>query len=52
MAGNLDPHLFPSGARDDGPVDPWQPPITIVQSLKNLWVQNGKPGTNIVGTQS
>ena len=30
--GNLDPHLLPSGAKEDGPVLPWQPPIVFGQT--------------------
>ncbi len=36
--GNLEPHLFPSGANEDGPVLPWQPPITFGQTTKYLSV--------------
>ncbi|CAB4964767.1 unannotated protein [freshwater metagenome] len=49
--GNLEPHLFPSGANEDGPVLPWQPPITFGQTTKYLSVSNGRPGPTICGHQ-
>ncbi|CAB4589061.1 unannotated protein [freshwater metagenome] len=49
--GNLDPQRFPSGEIEDGPVLPWQPPITFGQITKYLSVSNGEPGPTIEGHQ-
>ena len=49
--GNLLPQRLPSGAIEDGPVLPWQPPITFGQMMKYLSVSNGSPGPTIEGHQ-
>jgi hypothetical protein len=50
-AGKREPQRFPSGAIDDGPVDPWHPPITLGQTTKYLSVSKGNPGPTIDGHQ-
>ena len=49
--GKREPYRLPSGAIDDGPVDPWQPPITLGQTIKYLSLSNGNPGPTIEGHQ-
>ena len=42
--GNLLPHGRPSGAREDGPVVPWQPPSTLAQTTNHSSVSTAQPG--------
>ena len=50
-AGNLEPQRLPSAAIEDGPVDPWHPPITLGHTTKYLSVSKGNPGPTIDGHQ-
>ena len=43
MRGNLDPHLFPSGSLEEGPVVPWQPPKTFEHTTNHSLVSIAKP---------
>ena len=43
-SGNLEPHGFPSRASELGPVDPRQPPSTLVATAHHLSVSIGAPG--------
>ena len=38
------PHGRPSGASDDGPVVPWQPPSTLAHTTNHSSVSTGTPG--------
>ena len=42
--GNLEPHGFPSGCRELGPVDPRKPPSTLVAIAHQRSVSIGAPG--------
>src|SRR6201995_4472840 len=44
MCGNLEPHGFPSRARELGPVEPRQPPSTLVATAHQRLVSIGAPG--------
>ncbi len=44
MNGNLLPQARPSGADDDGPVVPWQPPSTFGATTNQRSVSSGHPG--------
>src|ERR1700756_1082827 len=44
MCGNLEPHGFPSGASELGPVEPRQPPNTLVATAHQRLVSIGAPG--------
>ena len=42
--GNREPHGRPSGAADEGPVVPWQPPRTLDATTNHRSVSSGRPG--------
>src|SRR6202007_2229164 len=44
MCENLEPHGFPSGASELGPVEPRQPPNTLVATAHQRLVSIGAPG--------
>src|SRR5262249_10819250 len=44
MCGNLEPHGFPSWASELGPVEPLQPPSTLVATAHQRLVSIGAPG--------
>src|ERR1700758_3211551 len=44
MCGNLEPQGFPSGASELGPVEPRQPPNTLVATAHQRLVSIGAPG--------
>src|ERR1700741_4228860 len=48
---NLEPHGFPSGESELGPVDPRQPPSTLVATAHQRLVSIGAPGPAIPSHQ-
>src|SRR4051812_50048117 len=50
-SGNRDPHGAPSGAVEEGPVVPWQPPSTLAQTTNSSSVSSGAPGPISEGHQ-
>jgi hypothetical protein len=48
-SGKREPHGAPSGAAEDGPVVPWQPPSTLAQTTNQWSLSSGAPGPISVG---
>src|ERR1700726_3222444 len=51
MIGNLEPQGFPSGACELGPVEPPQPPSTLVATAHQRPVSIGAPGPTTLSHQ-
>src|SRR5215207_9904520 len=51
VTGKRDPNARPSGASDDGPVVPWQPPSTLGHTTKKRSVSMAHPGPMVPSHQ-